>query len=237
MKGKTIGILGGMGPLATCDLYQKIIKVTKAGKDQEHVRVCIDSNTNIPDRTQAIVEDGASPLPEMVKSAVCLENMGADVLIMPCNTAHYFYDAILPFVDIPFLNMPEETADAVAKRGIRRVGLLATDGTIRSGVYEKVFRQRGILAETPSGQDQEAVMELIYKGIKAGDSGVDTRRFQESMDGLLERGAQILILGCTELPVAFERYRFTQPAWDPTLVLASRAVQYLGVEVEETMRF
>ena len=147
---KTIGIVGGMGPLATCDLYQKIIQVTQADKDQEHVRVCIDGNTRIPDRTAAILHKGRDPLPQMIKSAVRLEGMGADVLIMPCNTAHYFYKKLLPFVDIPFLNMLEETADAAVKMGITKAGLLATDGTVKSGVYEKAFQERGISLELPA---------------------------------------------------------------------------------------
>lgn len=93
---KTIGILGGMGPLATCDLFSKIIQITDASCDQEHVRICIVNNTEISDRTNAIIRHGKDPVPEMVKSAVRLQSFGADVLIMPCNTAHYFYDRILP---------------------------------------------------------------------------------------------------------------------------------------------
>lgn len=234
---KTIGIIGGMGPLATCDLYQKIIEVTKAHSDQEHIRVCIDGNTEIPDRTEAILHGGKDPLPEMVRSAVRLESMGADVLIMPCNTAHYFYKEILPFVRIPFLNMLEETADAAAKMGIKKVGLLATDGTIKSEVYKEAFQKNGISLEIPTQEEQKFVMELIYDGIKAGNDKLDTRKFEQVMNNLLSRGAQILILGCTELPVAFKKWKFSQPALDPTLVLASRVVQYLKIEVEDRMKF
>lgn len=234
---KTIGILGGMGPLATCDLYQKVIGVTEAGKDQEHIRVCVDGNTEIPDRTEAILHGGEDPLPEMVRSAVRLEGMGADVLIMPCNTAHYFYPEILPFVKIPFLNMLEETADAAAKMGIQKAGLLATDGTIQSKVYEKAFQKYKIPLELPTAEEQKAVMELIYDGVKAGNDRLDTGRFEQVMERLLRRGAQVLILGCTELPVAFEQWKFNQPALDPTLVLASRAVQHLGVPVKDGMKY
>ena len=124
---KTIGIVGGMGPLATSDLFRKIVEITDAASDQEHVRVCIDNNTEIPDRTAAILKGGEDPVPEMVKSAVRLQGMGADVLIMPCNTAHYFYDRLTPFVDTPFLNMIEETAKEIKRRGIKKAGLLATD--------------------------------------------------------------------------------------------------------------
>ena len=106
----TIGIVGGMGPLATCDLFRKIIEVTEAGSDQEHVRVVIDSNTEIPDRTAAILAGGKDPVPELRKSASHLVSIGADLLIMPCNTAHYFYDQVAPTVEVPFLHMIRETA-------------------------------------------------------------------------------------------------------------------------------
>ncbi len=234
---KTIGILGGMGPLATCDLYEKVIQVTKAGKDQEHVRVCVDGNTEIPDRTEAILHNGKDPLPELVRSAVRLESMGANVLIMPCNTAHYYYSKILPFVKVPFLNMLEETADAAAKMGITAAGLLATDGTLQSGVYEKAFRKKNISLVLPTEEEQKSVMEIIYSGVKAGNNQMDTGNFERTMENLLKRGAQVLILGCTELPVAFSKWNFRQPALDPTLVLASRAVQYIGAEVKNEMRY
>lgn len=234
---KTIGIVGGMGPLATGDLFQKIVRVTDADCDQNHVHVCVDSNTEISDRTAAIICHGKNPVPEIVKSAVRLQGMGADVLVMPCNTAHYFYNEIIPFVDIPFLNMLDETADAILKKGIYKVGLLATDGTIQSGVYEKAFEVRGIEIEVPSVENQKYVMDLIYKGVKAGNLTMETKGFSNAIDELFDRGAQTLVLGCTELPVAFELYGFNYPNIDPTLVLASRAVQFVGAKIRENMRY
>lgn len=234
---KTIGILGGMGPLATCDLFQKIIQVTEAAGDQEHVRVCIDSNTEIPDRTAAILHGGKDPLPEMIRSAGYLQKMGVDVLIMPCNTAHYFYDRLREQADIPFLNMLRETADAIVRRGIQRVGLLATDGTIRSGVYHRAFREKGIEELIPDDQGQQEVMRLIYDGVKAGNPHIGTEGFRQTAEGLLSRGAELLVLGCTELPVAFQMYAMDLPHIDPTLVLASRAVQFVGAPVKEEMKF
>lgn len=172
---KTIGILGGMGPLATCDLFSKIIQITDASCDQEHVRICIDNNTEISDRTNAIIRHGKDPVPEMVKSAVRLQSFGADVLIMPCNTAHYFYDRILPFVDIPFLSMIDETAKAISDRGLRKIGLLATDGTLQTAVYEKAFKKRGISIVVPPPENQVHIMDLIYNGVKAGNKEIDTK--------------------------------------------------------------
>lgn len=229
---KTIGILGGMGPLATCDLFSKIIQITDASCDQEHVRICIDNNTEISDRTNAIIRHGKDPVPEMVKSAVRLQSFGADVLIMPCNTAHYFYDRILPFVDIPFLSMIDETAKVISDRGLRKVGLLATDGTLQTAVYEKAFKKRGISIMVPPPENQVHIMDLIYNGVKAGNKEIDTKPTKKTIEDLFRKGAQTLVLGCTELPVAFDLYGFDYPKTDPTLILASRAVQFVGAKVK-----
>ena len=229
---KTIGIIGGMGPLATSDLFRKIVEVTDAKSDQEHVRVCIDNNTEIPDRTAAILSGGEDPVPEMAKSAVRLEGMGADVLIMPCNTAHYFYDRLTSFVDTPFLNMIEETAGEMRRRGIKRAGLLATDGTCRSGVYKHVFDAVGIELCMPSPNRQKSVMDVIYKGVKAGNLSIDLTGFYETMEELFAAGAETLVLGCTELPVAFDLFHIERPKIDPTLVLAKAAVRFVGARVK-----
>ena len=234
---KTIGIVGGMGPLATCDLFKKIVEITDAACDQDHVRVCIDSNTEISDRTAAILSGGKNPVPEMVKSAVRLQGMGADVLIMPCNTAHYFYNQIVPFVDTPFLNMLEETAKEIKRRGIKKVGLLATDGTCQSGVYKTVFDAAGLEMLSPSPVGQQAVMDVIYKGVKAGNLSIDLSGFNKAMDELFEAGAEVLVLGCTELPVAFELFHIDRPNIDPTLVLAAAAVRFVGAKVKEEVGY
>jgi aspartate racemase len=223
---KTIGILGGMGPMATVDLYKKIVDYTAASKDSEHIHVLIDSNTDIPDRTDAILHGGKDPVPEMVSSAIRLECMGADFLIIPCNTAHYFYDKICDMVHIPILNMIEETAKEVKRQSITCVGLLATDGTIESGVYHQVFERCGITVLHPSSVGQKNVMDLIYKGVKAGNKDIDLRGFYGTLEELDQKGAQTLILGCTELPIAFEMYNIEYENIDPTAVLARSAVVY-----------
>ena len=230
---KTIGIIGGMGPLATSDLFRKIVEVTDAACDQEHVRVCIDNNTEIPDRTAAILKGGKDPVPEMVKSAVRLQAMGADVLIMPCNTAHYFYGRVIPVVEIPFLHMIEETAKEIKREGFRKVGLLATDGTCQSGVYKTVFDAHGIEMYAPSPEKQKSVMDVIYKGVKAGNRSIDLTGFYGAMEELFCEGAETLVLGCTELPVAFDLFHIDRPNIDPTLVLAMAAVGFAGGKVKD----
>ena len=230
MEKKTIGIIGGMGPLATADLFEKIVGHTKAACDQEHLHVVIDSNTNIPDRTAALLHGGADPLPELVKSAGRLEKMGADVLIMPCNTAHNYYDGIAAAVSVPVLHMVRLTAQALVERGVKKAGLLATDGTVRTGIYQKSFAGSGVELLTPDEAGQRAVMEMIYQGVKAGDLAFDAQPARQAMERLLAAGAEVLILGCTELPLAVKLYGIALPAVDPTLELALEAIRFAGGE-------
>ena len=230
MEKKTIGIIGGMGPLATADLFEKIVGHTKAACDQEHLHVVIDSNTNIPDRTAALLHGGADPLPELVKSAGRLEKMGADVLIMPCNTAHNYYDGIAAAVSVPVLHMVRLTAWALVERGVKKAGLLATDGTVRTGIYQKSFAGSGVELLTPDEAGQRAVMEMIYQGVKAGDMAFDAQPARQAMERLLAAGAEVLILGCTELPLAVKLYGIALPAVDPTLELALEAIRFAGGE-------
>ena len=232
MPKKFIGILGGMGPLATADLFQKIVLPTDAKTDQEHPRVVIDSNTDIADRTAALLRGGADPVPEMVKSARRLESIGADFLVMPCNTAHCFYDPVAAAVAIPVLHMIVLTRDALLSRGVKTAGLLSTDGTIETGVYQKTFAGSGVELLTPSPAAQAAVMDIVYNGVKAGDLDHDASLFRRACESLLDRGAETLILGCTELPPAFELYRLDYPNTDPTLELALGAIRYAGCKTK-----
>ena len=232
MAKKTIGIVGGMGPLATADLFRKIVLHADVKSDQEHPRVVIDSNTDIPDRTAALLHGGADPTPELQKSARRLESIGADVLTMPCNTAHGFYDAVAAAVHIPVLHMIRLTRDTLKARGVKTAGLLATDGTVQTGVYARAFEGSGIALLTPDEAGQAAVMDIIYNGVKAGDAGHDPAAFRASCEALLDRGAETLILGCTELPLALELYGLDLPATDPTLELALGALRFAGCPVK-----
>ncbi len=230
MEKKTIGIIGGMGPLATADLFEKIILHTKASRDQDHLRVLIDSNTNIPDRTAAILHGGADPVPELAASARGLERQGAELLVMPCNTAHHFYDAVQASVSVPVLHMIRLTAQALRERGVAAAGLLATDGTVQAGVYQRCFAGSGIRLLTPDGPGQRAIMDMIYQGVKAGRRDYDAGAAGAAMEALLRQGAETLILGCTELPLAVKLYGIGLPVTDPTLELALAAIHRAGAE-------
>lgn len=227
---KTIGIIGGMGPLATCDLFEKIVTHTRAGCDQEHLHILIDNNTSIPDRTRALLSHGEDPLPQLIISAGRLQRAGADFLIMPCNTAHCFYEGLQKATELPILHMPAETAKALARQGVRRAGLLATDGTVLSGVYDRKLAEQGIETLKPDAPGQREVMRMIYEVVKAGRFDPQVPEFLAVCRQLLDRGAETLILGCTELPLAFARYRISLPYIDPTLVLAEAAIRFAGAE-------
>lgn len=227
---KTLGIIGGMGPLATADLFRKIVEQTEAARDQDHIHILIDNNTNIPDRTAALLSGGESPVPELQKSAARLTAMGAEGLMMPCNTAHCFHGDVQAVSEVPVLHMIELTREALEKRGVTCAGLLATNGTIQTGVYQKHFGSIRLL--TPEGEDQAAVMDMIYGGVKAGVMDYDASRVQAAAERLLAQGAQTIILGCTELPLALDLYHLNFPATDPTLELAKGAIRFAGGKVK-----
>ena len=223
--------------MATVDLFHKIVEMTHSQSDSGHLHIIVDNNTLIPDRTQAILHNGPSPLPQMVRSAISLERSGADILIMGCNTAHYYYRDICRFVCVPFLNMIKETAADVHRRAYDRVGLLATDGTIESGVYKNEFLTENIDLLTPDVEHQQAVMDIIYRGVKAGRAEWHITPVVETLRHLEERGAQAVILGCTELPLAFSIYHINSglPLIDPTSVLARQAILAAGGHVRESV--
>ncbi len=230
---KTIGIIGGMGPLATVDLYDKIVRRTEAASDGEHIHVLIDSNTAVPDRTAAILGLGPSPVPELIKSAKRLEVAGADFLIIPCNTAHYFYDDICSATALPVLHMLRLTAAEILRRKLAKVALLATDGTVKTGIYARLFEENGISCLLPQGEAQRAVMDAIYLGVKAGRRDYDTAALNKALRALRDAGAEAFVLGCTELPIAFSQYGIDEPAVDPTQILAEAAIREAGYRVLE----
>jgi len=228
---KTIGIIGGMGPLATVDLFHRIVTLTKAESDQEHIPILIDNNTRVPDRTAAILHGGKSPVEELIRSAARLENMGADFLIMPCNTSHWFYNEIVRHTNLTLVNMIEETVKYIDNLGIGRVGLLATDGTFRVGIYDQMFQRFGINFIKPDPEEQKHVMDVIYNGIKAKNNAIDLSLFHETLRRMESRGVEAFVLGCTELPIAFDQFLIPNQSINPTEILAMRAIVLAGGQI------
>ena len=232
---KTIGILGGMGPLATADLYRKIIEQTKADRDNDHIRVYIDGNAAIPDRTAAILHGGEDPVPEMLSALRHLEACGADCIIMPCNTAHYFLPRLQKETSIPILNMQKITAKVCRERFPgKTAAILATDGTIQSGLFDRALDADGVRWLHPAEEEQKTLMHLIYDVIKASKPMEPVREsWERVLDTLRRQGADLFILGCTELPVLSGALRSEGPFLDPTEELAKEAIRFCGYEVKE----
>lgn len=230
---KTIGILGGMGPLATADLFRKIVLLTSAACDSDHIRVYIDDNASIPDRTAAILHGGPDPLPAMTDSLRKLEACGADCLIMPCNTAHYFLPRLQALTATPFLSMLEATARACQEKFPRKTAaVLATQGTLAAGLYQDALSGERIPFLVPGDAEQEALMRIIYSGVKAGRPPESYRADMEMvLDRLAAQGADYFILGCTELPLAASLLGLSAPVVDPTSELARAAIRFCGYPV------
>ena len=232
---KSIGILGGMGPLATADLFRKIVLLTDAARDNDHIRIYIDDNASIPDRTAAILSGGADPLPAMTDSLRKLEACGADCIIMPCNTAHYFLPRLQALTAVPFLSMLEATASACRVRFPgRTAAVLATKGTLAAGLYQKALSSQQVPFLIPAPSEQDALMRVIYDGVKAGRAPDSYRADMESvLRALSVQGADYFILGCTELPLAAELLGLRVPTVDPTAELAKTAIRFCGYSVNE----
>ena len=227
MMQNRLGVLGGMGPQATNTFYQFVIDRTDAQTDQEHVNALILSDSEMPDRTSAILSGGEARegvYRRLLADARLLEGAGCTCIAVPCNTSHFFLDRVQEEIGIPILHMIRETARLLAAQGLKRPGILATDGTIQTGLYQKEFSAAGIEAVVPSTQAQELVMSLIYDDVKAGRDG-DPQKFAAIHEDLLAQGCDCGVLACTELSVFADKHHLPPYYTDAMAVLAERAVE------------
>lgn len=232
-KESVIGILGGMGPEATVDCFGKLIKNTPAGCDQEHLGIVIVNNPRIPDRTRAILENGPSPLPALRQSVDSLKRAGADFVIIPCVTAHYFLDELLKQCDLPVLSILGAVAGQIRRTHpkMKTVGLLGTSGTVRSGIFQERLAAEGIDTLVCDNPWQQQVMEAIYdiKNENTPRSQADiTASLADAAAHLIRRGAQGIIAGCTEIPLALTPKDVATPYFDSLLILARAAIRCAG---------
>jgi aspartate racemase len=230
---KVIGILGGMGPEATRDLFGKIIANTPAGRDQDHLRVVIDSNPKVPDRTAAILRGGPSPVPVMRAGIEALKLAGADFVVIPCVSAHYFLDELQGESGLPILSMFDVTAEHIRQHHahIRRIGMLATSGTLQGGRFREKLELAGIETLAPEKPDQERVMAAIYeiKGASSGRSRAEIGAEVRDIAGrLIQRGAYGIVAGCTEIPLVLKPGDIEVPVFDTLLLLARAAIAAAG---------
>jgi aspartate racemase len=227
MREKIIGILGGMGPEATAELYMDIIRATKVQKDQDHRRVIIDSNAKIPDRTPAILGTGPSPLPMLVETGLNLQRAGADFILIPCNTAHYFHAELQKKLKIPVLHMIQISAEKTRRKHSRimKAGLLASDGTLKSRLYHESWGKKNIEILEPESETQRNVMTAIYQYIKRGELEPGRRLLYNASLELIEAGAEAIICGCTEVSIVLHDGDLEVPVIDPMQDLAEEAVR------------
>ena len=223
-----LGVLGGMGPQATQVFYQFVLDRTDAARDQDHLPTLILSDTRIPDRTQAILSGNTGELYQrLLRDARLLEDCGCTAIAIPCNTSHYFVDRLQGEVGIPILHMILETALELVGQGKRRPGILATDGTIQTGLYQRECAALGMDAVAPDPETQRLVMSIIYDEIKQGENG-SREKFAHIDKAIRRMGCDCAILACTELSV-FSTYHPLPPFYlDAMVVLAERAVSVCG---------
>jgi D-aspartate ligase len=236
-KEKFVGVIGGLGPLATTYFMDLVINNTDANKDQDHVNMIVINHATIPDRTQYLMYKGIeNPALKMIEDAKKLEQMGANFIVIPCNTVHAFYKQIKGKVNIPIINIIEETILYALKENpeLKKVGLLATKATVEHHLYEKVMNKYGIKCILPTEEEQVKVDELIYDGIKAGKE-IDIESFHQIIDSLVAQGVEKIILGCTELSIINKNDEIKNDIIiDSLTVLALKTILLSGKNIKET---
>lgn len=228
MSEQKLGVLGGMGPQATQVFYQFVLDRTDAARDQEHLPAVILSDTGMPDRTAAILSGDTETLYQrLLGDAGLLENCGCTAIAIPCNTSHYFVDQLQREIKVPIIHMIREAAATLAAQDRKRPGILATEGTIRSGLYQKECAALGLEAVAPDEATQKLVTSIIYDEIKQGEQG-SREKFAQIDRAIRAAGCDCAILACTELSV-FATYHALPPFYlDAMMVLAEESVKRCG---------
>lgn len=219
-----VGVLGGLGPKATVYFMDMVVDNTKATCDQEHIDMIVYNHASIPDRTSYILDNSCdNPIPYLISDAKMLENLGCNFLVMPCNTSHFMYDEIQESINIPLINMPKEVSNIINKDSeIKRVGILATKGTLKAKVYERYLEKE---VYYPSDETNNRVMDLIYDKVKKGIK-VNKQEFYDVLEEYFDNECDALIMGCTELSVIVR---------DNDLYFDNRLVDSLKVLVDKTI--
>lgn len=229
---KTVGVIGGLGPFATLDFFERVLKRTRAQREQDHLRLLIDNNTKVPDRNAHMRGEGPSPGPALAASARGLQDAGADFIVMACNTTHAWEAEIRAAITVPFLSMVKETVDVVADLRPESVGVLAVDACLASGLYQNALTAAGIKPLLLTADSQKTFMELIYR-IKFGDSSDTVKRAMTTLARKLEaQGAEVIIAGCTEIPIVLTADDLEGELINSTDVLVERTILFAGGELK-----
>ncbi len=229
----TLGVIGGLGPIATAHFMELVIRMTEADTDQEHLDMIIYNRPSIPDRTGYILDKTRpNPLPEMIRVGNALARQGAKLIAIPCMTAHYFHADLTRYIEAPIVHAIHETAVHLKKHGISKVGIMATDGTIRSKLFQHELQKHGMETIIPGPQGQKCVMSVIYDDIKA-NRPAEMDKFHFASAELREKGAQAIILGCTELSLVKRDCHIGSGYLDAMEVLAQTCVIRCGGKLKE----
>lgn len=229
---KKLGVIGGMGPAATCFYYDSVIRHTEASCDQEHIDMVILSHATMPDRTRAIeTKDEKELLAYFAEDVKTLEKLGVSNIAVPCNTSHYFFDRIQCKTTVPMIHMVRETVKyAVGHyKNVKKIGIMATDGTIETGLYHKECEAFGVIPVNPSKERQKDVMSLIYDDVKQGKKG-DYAKFERTMNEFMEMDCDVVILACTELSVFKEEIELPKICLDAMDVLVRESILRSGAQ-------
>ncbi len=227
-----VGVIGGLGPLATLDFFERVLRRTQAVREQDHLRLIIDNNTKIPDRNAHMRSDGPSPGPALAASARGLQQAGAEVIVMACNTAHAWEADIRAAISVPFLSIIDETVKVVADLRPEAVGVLAGDACVAAGLYQNALKAAGVACIMPDASTQKSLMELIYR-IKSGDTSETARRSAAKIARKLEAlGAEAIIAGCTEIPIVLTADDIDGELVSSTDVLVERTIVFAGAELK-----
>jgi aspartate racemase len=221
-RGKVVGVLGGMGPAATLDFFARVLALTPAAKDQEHIRLIIDNNAQVPNRNAAIAGTGPSPAPVLAEMARGLKRAGAELLVMPCNAAHAFLDAIVQASDLPVISIIDVTVAETLRRGagVKHIGLLAADGCINAGLYQRAFAAHGAEVLLPDAALRARFMDTLTR-IKQGEVGDAVRADMRAIAAqLVAAGAEAIVAGCTEVPLVLSDGDIAVPLISSTDCLA-----------------
>ena len=223
-----LGVIGGMGPLATVKFYDKVVLNTEAHNDNEHIDLIVLNHSTMPDRTKCIIENKDTEfLNEIKKDLEILERIGIDVVAIPCNTSHYFYDEFKNFANLKIINMIEETILEIKRRGIKKVAVFGTLGTLNSKVYNKYAKENGIEVKELSLEDKKTVMDIIYK-IKETNN-LESKDFVEILNRYCN-DKTIGIIACTELSLLdIPENLNTIDALD---VLVNKSIEYSGAKIK-----
>ncbi len=227
MPQKVVGVLGGMGPMSTADLFVKVVRATPVTREQDHLHILVDNNPKIPDRTEALRSGDTAPTRDaLCETARNLERAGAELIGIPCNTAHAFLADIRASVTVPVTDMVDEAATrARARFGERAaVGLLATDGTLAAGLYRDALERHGLIAAEPGSDAQAIVMGVIDEVKIRHVSGGCAEKLEKAVEDLSGRGATCLIAGCTEISLVLSHHAPALPWLDPLQALADALV-------------